>query len=438
MYTASVCAFKFLVFFGLELAACVGGGYFGNTRHALIMNWSNKSFGETAFSVLAIIAIVWFLIGWMKRVHDVQALIIRLSATAGLILVFCLTTIPLFKSGGYVQIAGVFFTLALGWCMAIVWVPAITGVIGNMFGSLFDGGTAEADPKPFYSIFHAQRKKGNYQAALVAVRQQLDKFPTDFEGQMLLAELQAENLNDLPGADVTIQRLALQPGLAPANIAAALNHLADWHLNLTKDRDSAQRVLDQIVELLPDTEMALQAAQRIGRLADNGRLLEAHDRQRVSVKKGVQNLGLVRENGRLKIPEIDQGQVAAEYVKHLERHPMDSHTREKLAELYVTHYHRLDLALDQLEQLVQQPNHPPKQVVHWLNLMADLQVKEGVEYDRVRETLQRIIDQYPDLSAAESARRRLDILKLELRSKEKNRPVQLGAYEQNLGLKRNA
>lgn len=389
-------------------------------------------------SALAIIAIVWFLIGWVKRVHDVQALVVRLCVTVGLVFVLFLTAIPLFKGGGYGQIAGVFFTLAFGWCVAIIWVPAITGIIGNMFGSFFDGGTAEVDPKPFYSIFHAQRKKGNYQAALTAIREQLDKFPTDYEGQMLLAELQAENLNDLPGAEITIQRLANQPDLAQANIASAFNRLSDWHLNLTKDRDSAQKALEKIIELLPDTEMALQAAQRIARLTDTGMLLETHDRQRVSVKKGVENLGLLREHGHLKAPEIDQAQVAADYVKHLEQHPLDTHAREQLAVLYVTHYHRLDLALDQLEQLVQQPNHSPKQVVHWLNLMADLQVKEGAEFERVRETLQRIIDQYPDLAAAESARRRMDILKLELKSKQQNRAVQLGEYEQNIGLKRSA
>ena len=158
----------------------------------------------------------------------------------------------------------------------------------------------------------------------------------------------------------------------------------------------------------------------------------------LSVKKGVERVGLIREQGRLKVPEIDQAQVAADYVKHLEQHPLDAHAREQLAVLYATHYQRLDLALDQLEQLVQQPNHSPKQVVHWLNLMADLQVKAGAEHERVRETLQRIIDQYPDLAAAESARRRLDILKLELKSKQNNRAVQLGAYEQNIGLKRSA
>ena len=155
-----------------------------------------------------------------------------------------------------------------GLFLALVWVPVIVDYVGRKFGSLFDGGDTEVDPKPYYSIFHAQRKKGNYQGALAAIRSQLDKFPKDFEGQMLLAELQAENLNDLPGAEFTIQRLTAQPGLAPANNASAFNRLSDWHLSLTKDRDSAQRTLEKITELLPDTEMALQAAQRIGRLSE--------------------------------------------------------------------------------------------------------------------------------------------------------------------------
>ncbi len=104
--------------------------------------------------------------------------------------------------------------------------------------------------------------------------------------------------------------------------------------------------------------------------------------------------------------------------------------------IYAGHYHRLDLAVDQLEQLVQQPNQPAKQVVHWLNLMADLQVQEGADMEQVRQTLQRIRDLYPGIAAAETARRRMDTLKLELKAKEKRQGVQLGAYEQNLGLKK--
>jgi hypothetical protein len=56
--------------------------------------------------------------------------------------------------------------------------------------------------------------------------------------------------------------------------------------------------------------------------------------------------------------EQEPGRVAAEYVKHLEEHPLDTDVRERLAVLYADHYHRLDLAADQLEQMITLPNQP--------------------------------------------------------------------------------
>jgi tetratricopeptide (TPR) repeat protein len=402
------------------------------------MNGSQTSVLDIVLSSLAAVVIVVGLILWARRVHDKKTLYIRLAITLPMSVLMFFVIFPMMRTTGINQIAGIFFTLAWGWCMAIVWVPAMTGSLGKLFGNFYDGGSAEVDPKPFYSVFRTHRAKGKYQEALAEVRRQLDRFPTDFEGLMFLAELQAENLNDLPGAEITIHRFCQQPGHSPVNIAYALNRLADLHLNLHKDRDAAQRDLEKIIELLPDTEMSLQASQRIGHLADTAFLLEAHERPKIQVKKGVENLGLMREGGRLKPPEINQEQVAADYVEHLKRHPLDTQVREKLAVIYAGHYHRLDLAEDQLQQLIQQPNHPPKQVVHWLNLLADLQVQEGADLGRATETLQRIVDNYPDVAAAETARRRLDTLKLEIRGRQKNSSVQLGTYEQNIGLKKSA
>ena len=55
----------------------------------------------------------------------------------------------------------------------------------------------------------------------------------------------------------------------------------------------------------------------------------------------------------------------------------------RLAEGIVTHISRspvdLDLALGELEQLITQPNQSSKQVVHWLNLVADLQIKYAAD-----------------------------------------------------------
>ena len=393
--------------------------------------------GELALAGVAGAVIVLALILWLKRIHDPKALAGRLAITAVLFAIMYFMAFPGMAAGGYAAVGGLLFTLAIGWLLAIVWASAISGSVGRLFGNLYDGGDLEVVPKPFFSVFQGQRRKGKYFAALAEIRRQLDKFPKDFEGQMLLAELQAENLNDLPGAAITIHRLCGQPEHAPANLASALNRLADWHLDLTKDREAAQQALEKIMELFPDTELASRAAQRIGHLAATEMLLAPHDRERLAVKKGVQNLGLRRgTDGRLKAPEVDQEKVAADYVAHLEQHPLDTHARENLAVIYAQHYHRLDLARDQLEQLIQQPNHAAKQVAHWLNRLADLEVQEGAELSQVQATVQRIIDLYPDAAAAAGAQRRLDRLKLELKAKEKGRDVPLGIYEQNLGLKR--
>jgi hypothetical protein len=74
-------------------------------------------------------------------------------------------------------------------------------------------------------------------------------------------------------------------------------------------------------------------------------------------------------------------------------------------------------------------------VVHWLNLLADLQIRHGAEYEAVRQTLQRIVDLFPNAAAGETARSRLSVLKLELKGKERGQTVTLGQYEKDIGLK---
>jgi tetratricopeptide (TPR) repeat protein len=393
----------------------------------------------TVVLVLFTLAIVWFMWRWLKGTQDPALLIFRWVLTAAAFYGLWRGGSQAgraFTQGSPVALLAILYALLGGLFLAMIWVPVVTDFVARKIGSLYDGGTTEIEAKPYYSVFQTKRTQGKYFEALAEVRRQLDKFPNDFEGQTLLAELQAEKLNDLPGAEITIHRLCAQSGHPPMNIAYALNKLADWHLGLAKDRDSARKALEKIIELLPDSEMSLQASQRIARLADTETLLSPHQREKVVMKKGVENLGLLRAQDHLKPVETNPGQVAAEYVKHLELHPLDTHAREKLAVIYAGHFHRLDLALDQLEQLVKQPNQPSKLVVHWLNLMANLQVQENADVELVRATLQRIVDLYPDVAAAVTARRRIDALKLELKSKEKNKQVQMGVYEQNIGLKR--
>jgi hypothetical protein len=127
--------------------------------------------------------------------------------------------------------------------------------------------------------------------------------------------------------------------------------------------------------------------------------------------------------------------MAADLVKHLATHPLDTDARERLASIYADHYHRLDLACDQLEHLIGDPRHAAKRVVHWLNLLADLQVRHTEDDALARQTLERIIHLYPGSAAAQVARNRMDHIKLEFKGKEKSQAVRLGSYEQDIGLK---
>lgn len=322
-----------------------------------------------------------------------------------------------------------------GLVLFVIWRQNIGAIVARPFTSLYDGGEVAPEPRPFYSIARARQKQARYLEAIAEIQKQLERFPTDFEGQMLMAEIQAEGLKDLAATEATIQNLCAQPDHAPKNIAFALYSLADWHLKYGRDTEAARRAFEQIISLLPDTEFSLTASQRIAHLADPDMAGMPHEPRKFVVKEGVRNLGLLASTHQFVPAETEPGKMAAEYVKHLEQHPLDTDARERLAVIYADHYHRLDLATDQLEQMIQLPNQPPKLVVRWLNLLADLQVREGLEYEAVKQTLERIIAQDPKLAAAETAGKRIALLKLELKAKKPNQSVKMGTYEQNIGLK---
>jgi tetratricopeptide (TPR) repeat protein len=337
--------------------------------------------------------------------------------------------------GMLLLVAGVIVAGAVA--LSVVWAPQISALLISPLTNVFDGGNEPPEPKPLYSIAQTKRKRGKYLEAVVEIRRQLDRFPNDFEGVMLLAGIQAEDLQDLPGAEVTLNHFCSRPVAPPQQVAAAMNQLADWHLKLAQDADSARAALENITTRFPDTGLALLAAQRIAHLGGAEELLlAAHDRQPVAMPEGVKNVGLLESAAHLVPAETGPAKLAAAYVKHLELHPRDTEIREKLAVIYADHYQRLDLAAGELEQLIEEPNQPAKRVARWLNLLADLQIRCGADYDTVRRTLEKIGERFPNGSVAELARMRLNSLKLELKGKTPSQAVKLGVYEQNLGLKR--
>lgn len=378
--------------------------------------------------------IAWVFWRWLRASDEPVLLIIRWVITA-VVLGFLFSFAARAKDE-ISKIAAILLAALCGVIMTLVWRQKFCDWVAGHFTSLYTGGKQEIDPAPFFSIAHARRKQGRYAEAIAEVRQQLTQFPNNFSGWMLLAEIQAEDLKDVGAAQHSVEQILLQEGHAAKNIAYALNRVADWHLKLTRDREAAQTALERIVQLLPGTEQEQLALQRIAHLTPAEMLVEQEEPRRIAIQAREQNIGLRMEPLDLRAPEEDPAEMANKFVQHLEQFPFDHDTREKLALLYARHYQRLDLATDQLEQLINIPNQPPKMIVRWLNLLADVQVELGTDLELPKQTLQRIVEQNPKSAAAENALSRIAHLKLELRPKQQNQAIKLGSYEQNIGLKR--
>jgi hypothetical protein len=119
----------------------------------------------------------------------------------------------------------------------------------------------------------------------------------------------------------------------------------------------------------------------------------------------------------------------------LESHPADTATREKLAILYAEHFQRLDLAVDQIEQLIQCPNESPRHISLWLNLLADLHIRFANDVPAAEAALLRIQQRFPNTWLAEATVERLAVLQRETRAGQKTALKTMGQYDKQIGLK---
>jgi tetratricopeptide (TPR) repeat protein len=367
-----------------------------------------------ALSVVSVLLILWTLYRWLSGSEEPRRLIVKWIATLFFTgLIFLITRLEPTRERAFL-VPGIvaFFGIIIG----AIWAPNFGAWFAKPFTSIFDGGDEEIEPAPLYSVAINKIRKGEFQAAAFEIKQQLLKFPNDFQGQHMLAELQAKHLNDLPGAQVTIERLIAQSNHPPQEIAFALNELADWQLKYAQDIEAARATLEKILECFPDSEVAYQAHQRIAHLGNAETVLAPHDRPRIALPRGPERLGLMKDQSALRRRPDDPAAQAEAHVKHLEENPFDHEAREKLAWIYAEHFERLDLALGQMEQLVQDGRQPPRQRIHWLNVMADMQVRFGRDLQAARATLQRIVDMNPSGASADTARNRIDRLPLELKA----------------------
>jgi TolA-binding protein len=340
----------------------------------------------TILLIVIVVIVGYGLVRWVRNSRDEPTKLIAKWLISGFAAV-------VFFAGLRAGPFAVAFALVAGIIMAVLWTPSITAFFANPIGNLFDGGDEEPEAKPFYSIAIGQRMKGNYPAAIAEIQAQLEKFPNDYEGHLLLAGIQAECLRDMSAAETTVEKLAVLPELPPEKVAAALNALADWQWKIKGDSEAARRHLERIVQSFPETPVAKLARQRLAHPAEN--FNPSGERAGIVLRTGEKDLGLRGGIVDIRPPEKTPAVETEELVARLKEHPADWEAREKLALLYAERFQRIDLASQQFELLIAQADVTPKQTSQWLRQLADMQIRFGHDTAAAHKTYQRIIDRFP-------------------------------------------
>jgi len=380
--------------------------------------------------VLAAI-ILWVAWRFLKRSNDPKTLFFKWFATVALIG----TGFALFKTFHFSLGFAPLFVLFFGFPVGLIWAPNVGEMLFSSITNSIDGGKEQVEAAPLFSIAEAKRKRGLYQEALDELNVQLEKFPGDFRVLSMIAAVHAEDLKDLAKGEAIMAEAFLAPNLPPPAVAAALNSMADWRLKIVEDQDGARTYLERIVKQFPNTPWAQQASQRIAHLSSEEDYNANKDRTPIRLKAGERDIGLKAHLEPL-VSEEDPAVTASLYLKQLEKYPLDSETREKLAMLYANSFHNIALAVDQFEQLIAMPNESQKHIVRWLNLLTSVYINQAGDVQLAEKTLQRILDLYPKAACAEVAKTRIMSLKTELKELGKQQTLKMGVYEKDLGLRK--
>ena len=366
----------------------------------------------------------------LKNSEDPPALVVRWLITVGIAIggYFLLSRCP----PQYVPVVAA----VIGICLAIVWASTIAATFGGLVSSMFDGGREEIERKPLYSYAETKRHNGLPHEAVHEVRKQLFLFPNDLTGILLLASIQAEDLKDLPAAEATVNEFIAQPDRTPQVVSAALQNLADLQWKCGQGAAVAAATLQRIVDAYPDTPFAHAALQRIAHFDSADATRREREEIHRELLEGERDVGL--RSGAVKITPKAAGpaEQADELVSQLERYPMDVESRERLALLYAQELGRVDLAVDQLEQLIALTAESPRHIAQWLNQLATVHARFGGNLAGAQQALRRLIERFPKSGMAEAAATRLASIATEVQGSKVTASKTIGSYEKQIGLKK--
>ena len=360
----------------------------------------------------------------------------------GVPIAYCLFKINQNASGTEVLLLLFFIVLPSAAFLAITLTPLIAEKIAAPFGSIFTGNPNEIEDRPIYGPAKSSRNQGDYNQSLHLIDLQLEKYPLDFDGLMLKAEIQAEDYLDFDSAKETLNIILNNSKQIRYHLPIVFNKLADWQIKLFNDNNGARQSLERICTEYPDTKAAQLAQQRIASMKfyNESKTKESNinDTYQNLVKE---SLSKDYENEPLDFPESkkqseDNENLLIECLRRVKEYPNSIINREELARYYCVQTKEWPLAIEQYELLISMSGSSKSQHAAWLNKIVDIQVKSGTTIEEAKSTLSRIIEIDPISAAAEKAKRRIMHLSLEFRSvKKKNTPLKLERRDEDLGLK---
>ncbi len=264
---------------------------------------------------------------------------------------------------------------------------------------------------PMYARAVARMKFGKYTEAEKEIIRELEKCDDDFEGWMMMADLYANHFNDLAGAEQVILEICDQPRTTTSQLSIALHRLADWQLKLGGDLDAARRTLQMICDRLRGTHLAHMAQLRINQLPKTPEELRAVQSSKpIPLPALGDRLDAAPEPPGSESERREAATRARAYVEDLKQDPNNVAAREQLARVFAEQLGQADRGIEQLTLLLDMAGHEDAKRAEWMALTAAWHIKYRQDAEAARETLERLIREFPQSPQALAARRRLQLM----------------------------
>ena len=172
-----------------------------------------------------------------------------------------------------------------------------------------------------------------------------------------------------------------------------------------------------ICNRLPGTHLARMAQLRINQLPATA--AELRQQQTAvpiplpALSDAIDDAPAPSEPGRERYKDAEAANACVEILK---RDPNNVPARERLARLFAEHLDQPDHGIEQVTLLLDMPDQPDVRRAEWLGLIAAWHIRYRQDADAGRQTLERLLREFPKSPQAFAARRRLQLLDSDTRA----------------------